>query len=543
MRFCLIFIAAILPVFASAETIVVETKPTSVVLYPVGAMVTRAFDVEIPAGHSELILPDLPGNDDNLLPIMDISVGSARLLSTKIRHGKLPPRDLADLPALAAAKIQVKEIEAAILLKQDEIARVELPKTSLASKITFLKSLTQSQFLPENIADLRELMNLVESETLKATQITADIDRSLRSLNDALEELEEKRVDAEQLVGALEPVTEHRIEVILDLFSDAPQTIRASIQYVSAGEWSPAYASYLDADVNKLSIQRHLDVINRSNEAWRDVTLVVSTATPFDRSQVTDVWSRRRRIQDPKPAPSQVNQQLNSVGVSISLDEPIVEAPVIIEETAQAHFGANVSYVLNELVTVLPTHETTRLSLGTAEFDAHVFARANPRNDETAFLVAEVENTSDEPFLETGNSLFFLDGELVAVGRFPQIPAGETVELPFGPLEDLRLEFVNKNVLEGDKGVISRMNTRSEFSEWTIRNLGDKSYDVFVRSGVPYSEQDDLTIEWNASTPPETVDVDDKKGVHEWFVNMTPKDKKTVTIDVQMSWPLDKVLR
>jgi uncharacterized protein (TIGR02231 family) len=214
------------------------------------------------------------------------------------------------------------------------------------------------------------------------------------------------------------------------------------------------------------------------------------------------------------------------------------------ETTATSDFdGLSVTYRYPDPVNIANEADAVKISLGTLEFEPEVFARAVPLTDPTAFLAAEFRNDSGEMILGGGTAQFYLDGTYVGQRYLDLIASGDTEELSFGPIDGLRLDRVVKDRQEGDRGVITRQNEQNETVEITLRNLTPRNWDVRLRDRVPYSEQEELEISWDAQPVPTQTNVEDRRGVLEWRFDMAPGADQRVVLNHRIRWPDGKVLR
>ena len=114
--------------------------------------------------------------------------------------------------------------------------------------------------------------------------------------------------------------------------------------------------------------------------------------------------------------------------------------------------------------------------------------------------------------------------------------------LPFGPVEGLRLtRLTDRN--EGDRGVITKSNEITEKVSLKVENLTGESWPLRVLDQVPYSEQEDLEIAWNAAPRPAETDVDDRKGVLAWETEIGAGETQEITLSYSIGWPDGMELR
>jgi hypothetical protein len=73
--------------------------------------------------------------------------------------------------------------------------------------------------------------------------------------------------------------------------------------------------------------------------------------------------------------------------------------------------------------------------------------------------------------------------------------------------------------------------------------LGTKSWNIEVREALPYSEQDDLMIEWTAQPQPSATDVEDRRGLVQWDISLAANASQDFRIAQTIRWPDGTVLR
>ncbi|MGC9419643.1 MAG: DUF4139 domain-containing protein, partial [Rhodovulum sp.] len=166
-----------------------------------------------------------------------------------------------------------------------------------------------------------------------------------------------------------------------------------------------------------------------------------------------------------------------------------------------------------------------------------------PLWDATAYVVAEFTNDTGEVILPTGEALFYLDGRYVGQQGIAAIPAGGEAELAFGPVDGLRLTRTVLDRNEGDRGVIRKSNERVEEVRIEVENLTGETWPMRVVDRVPYSEQEDLEITWQADPQPAETDLDGKRGVLEWRFLLGAGESRDIALSHRMTWPEGKVLR
>ncbi|MCX7565695.1 DUF4139 domain-containing protein [Sulfitobacter sp. F26169L] len=533
------FALAALPLPALADTYTVASFPTAATVYSGFAMVTREVSVDVAAGTHEIILPDLPQWID--AESLRAAVNGAEITGTRLRTDALPPQPDSDSAEVAAAKARIKTAENALRDLEDKAQDANLAAQAAQARLTFLQGLVSSETLPSAPQELAELAQMIEAQTLAAKQAEIAAQRKARQINEGREDLEQDIKDARAALAALTPPAEAKALLTLSVNASEAGTVIASISYPARATWQPTYDVMLTTgDDSTLTLRRAALIYQNSGENWSDISLTLSTLSPSGQVVPSEVYPRLLSIED---AQARAKLQRSAGGLNLDMaaaPEPVMEDAV----TAMPGFdGPGVTYTLPNAVTLAQSAEGARVELDKLQFDTRVFARAVPASDQTAFLMGEAVNTSKEPLLAANSAQIFVDDALVGRSNFAPVPAGGNIIQAFGPVEDLRLTRTVLDRSEGDRGLINRSNAQTQDVQISVENLGGKIWDVELLDAIPYSEQDDLVIQWSASPKADVTNVDDRRGLMQWNMTLGANTTEEITIEQSIRWPDGKVLR
>ncbi|QUJ76443.1 mucoidy inhibitor MuiA family protein [Sulfitobacter albidus] len=520
---------------ALAETYTATSAPTSVTVYPGFATVTRQIDVAVAAGAHEIILPDLPRGIDPAR--LRVTVDGATLRSTRLRQNALPPAPDADTPEITAARAEVEQAEEDLRQLDDRIEDARLVASAAEARVTFLSGLWSSKTLPSDPDALANVARMIEAQTLSGTQARVAAERSAREISAQRPDLEEALSDARAALAALTPPADPGALLVLSISVPDAGEVTVSTQYPVSASWQPTYDLFLDRETETLALRRGATVFQNSAESWRDVRVTLSTLSPSGQVSPSTLFPPLLRFEEPGRAQLQSRAAASDFAAAVE--------PVMAESGAvAANFdGPGVSYPVPESIDIAPGADGARVALDTLRFDARLFARAVPAFDTTAFLMAEAVNSSAEPLLAAPVAQLFVDGGLVGQTAFAAVAAGASITQAFGPIEDLRLTRTVLDRSDGDRGIINRSNQRLQFTRLEIENLGQESWEVELREAVPYSEQDDLTVNWAADPAPTTANVDDTRGLLEWSFTLGAGGERAITLEQDIRWPEGTNLR
>ncbi|MEQ8899192.1 MAG: DUF4139 domain-containing protein [Roseovarius sp.] len=540
----LAFALALLPTAVLAEDIPLASDVTGVTLYPDGATVTREVPFSAPAGAHQLVLTDLPRSTP--LASVRVAVEGAQMGSVSTRNDFVPPRTQETNAAIEAAEDRVELLEEELRNREAAIESIRLEAQAAKARVEFLESLGTGEGVAAlDVEKLQALSEMIGSETLAALQAAQGAKRRAEAAARDLKDLQEELKRARQALAALVPEQEDRAMLAVAVRSEAPAegTLTVTYNIYEAG-WQPVYDLRLERETGDLDIERGALIYQETGENWGDVALTLSTTRPSGQVVPGEVWPWLRRIVDPEapmPKPLVRAQPEADYAAGAAMEEAAI-MPEPVQATAQFD-GLSVTYAYPETVAVASGADNLRITLGTLEAEAEMVAQAVPLTDTNAYLMAEFTNEAEELILPTHEASFYLDGRFIGKRPLDLIPAGGEAELSFGPIEGLRLERTVLGRNEGDRGMISRSTELTEEVRIEVENLTGEAWTMRVLDRVPYSEQEDLEVEWNAAPHASEMDVDGKRGVLAWEFEITPGEEKEITVTHTLEWPEGMVLQ
>lgn len=544
MRFLSLFLPLI-PSLAMADSFALTSPVSHVTVYPQGATVTRDVSFDIPQGQHDLILLDLPSGA--ALESVRVKVEGARMGALTLREDFVPPRPDNKSEDVMVAEALIKSIEADIQNTKDTAEKRRLASRASDVQVRFLEQLGSSDSAANLGTDaLREMSRMIRSETLNAEEAAHQAEIEARAIEVSLENKERDLEKARQALQALTPDSENRSYLSVAVESDAATTGKLQISYVvDDAAWYPIYDMYLTRGATpSVEMERGAFVQQYTGENWGNVKLTLSTAQPSSEAAASNLYPWRQRIQDPAPARPKLTSRIGAVAGAMA--EPMIESPVIVDATeAHAQFdGYAVVYEYPLPVDIASGADAVRLKLDRLTTGAEIFARAVPLYDDTAFMVASITNDTGEVLLPSQYAMLYVDGVFAgASSDFAGLQPLEKAELPFGSIDGLRLERTILSQTEGGKGLITTSNQRTQQARIELRNLTNDTWPIRLFDRVPYSEQDDLRITWQATPEPTEANADNKRGILRWDMTLPPKTEQVISLEHSLSWPEGKELR
>lgn len=528
---------------ALADTIEAPATVDQVTLYNWGATVSRTVEFDAPAGVHDIIVPNLPyGTMAETLRVAGsegLTIGALNLSTDR-----MPAIVVEDSPEIIAAQAEIDRLEAVLRDRDLAIATVRLRIDAANEQVGFLHNLGPGvgtePLTPQSLDQLRALSQMIGSEVLAARQAGLTAETEAQVLERDREKDQEALDLAYQALAALQNAGASFAALTLTVeTTGGPGQIVVTTQTDQAS-WYPVYDLRLTTgDAPALVIDRGVVIAQYSGEDWLGVDLTLSTARPSDRTSPPNVYPSLRRIVEPIP-PGQFAAE-------------VIEAPVVVVEPglfsdaadgveiSRAGFGMvgqTVVYSYGPTVDIRTGVDSLRLSLDSLAVNPTLRATAvdGRFNDGGVYLVADTLNTSAEIILQ-GTAQLYLDGALVGSTDLPLIAIGDSTEIGFGKIDGLIFDRTVPSRQEGEGGIITTSNEIDEEAVLRVENLTGKAWSLRVIDQVPYSEQEDLQISYSSEPPATITDLDDKRGVLAWDMQIGADETVEISLKSHISWP------
>lgn len=548
-------LCAVLPVAALADDIVIRADLAEATVFGSGADVSRAGTAVIPEGRHRLLIamPDLGAMQ---LPQVSGTDG--------VRFG--PPQSVYDHPitegaldtaAQAAARADVEAAEDALVAAQDALTQADAAIRAIETQQSYIAAILRGGengvSMPEDPAQVALFLSTLGSETARLAGEALDAQITRRDLMEAVTDAQRTYADAARALQGLQPFGQQISAIAVDVVAAQETDIEVVLAYFTGNAgWRPSYELDLDTDSGTLSIDRFVTLATYGPARWQDVAVTFSTATPDRARAPSTLSSRPARIREVAEASLLTRTQEFGDVAPMPVPVPVpgaalggyaAAAPVVITEQSpvSAEFdGLSISYPYPEPISVAATGEVL-LAFDTLELEVEQENRAVPRWDETAFLIAMVENDTGEPILP-GDARFYRDGALMGEGFVPLIPAGADAEMAFGALDHLQLTWIDRSLAEGDRGLFVSSNTQARQIAFGVENTGADAESVRILYATPFAEQEDLELELTLTPRPSEEDIDDQRGIHAWDIDLDSGVEQMIEMTVEFEFPDGQIL-
>ncbi len=522
---------------AGADTLATSGHITQVTVYDQGAQVTRDLAFTAQPGRHQLVIADLPAQIDAGLIRLAASPG-ASIGAWSLRTDRLPLPAETLTPDQTRATAAVDQAKAALRQAQDTIAAINARAEAAEAQATFLLS-TKAEGGALTPEALTALSQTVASGVLAAKQAALAARADLPAAETARDTAQKALDRAEAALAALTPEAAELAALTVTVTAETTAEAHLTLTYtVAEAGWQPVYdLSLTRSGGNKLTIDRGLLVSQSSGEDWSQVALTLSTAQPGAQAAPSALYPDLRRLIDPEELAASERMASGAMDEAV-MAAPVVE-PMVVSPSRQ---GDVVIYAYPVPVDVASGAENLRLAFGQITAEPQVQARAVPRQDATAFVVARFANPSQEILLP-GQALLLRDGNLVGSVWLDKLAPGAETDIAFGAIEGLLLTRDMPTRNEGDRGILSSDTERTETAVLKVRNLTEESWPIHLVDQVPYSEQEDLEISFTSDPTPTATDVDGQRGILAWEFTLPPGEETAVTLQTILRWPAGKSLQ
>ena len=536
---------------AIAADINALSRIDAVTVFPQGAEVTRIAEARIAQGEHTLIFEGLPAE---LAPetLRVEGAGGARL-----KIGSVDSK-IVFLPTGGLDQDR-KRIEKDIEALSDERSALDQAVSDAEYQKGLMQQLAAATLTQKpkegetHILDaqgLGGLLDLVGSKLASLGKTVLDARSRQREIDRLIEGLS-------KTLASLAPSEEQRMRVSVHLTAplETEGTFRLSYRINSAG-WQPIYDARL-GELGKdgkarIELVRRAEVTQATAESWDNVALTLSTARPMGATAAPDLMpmsidrfieGRRenftaRGLGNAGTEPAIVEQSLQAAPVEA--DAVARDRTVSLQKQASVEIaGFQALYGIADRVSIDNTGTAKKVRIGTDEITAKLSALAAPKLDPNAYLTAAFTLSGETPLLP-GPVMLYRDGVFMGQGSLPMLSPGEEAKLGFGVDDLIKVKRIEVKRRTAEEGLISTSNVDERAFDITIKNLHQASIPVTILDQMPYSTDQNITVETMSGMTPATVkDHERRRGVLAWNFDLASQDIKVIKHGYKISWPQD----
>ncbi|HEY8581099.1 MAG TPA: mucoidy inhibitor MuiA family protein [Beijerinckiaceae bacterium] len=514
----------------------------SVTVYPDAAAVTRAIEVDLPAGATSLVLRGLPaGLDPASLRVAGEGASAIQIGSVEARLA--PP---AEARPDAAFEDRLKVL-------RDERDAVQARLEALEGRKAMVQRYAEAS--PEKIGP--EAAPLPVERWAAAWEAVGGeltrVNEDLRQGRAVLKEVEERIKALEASNRPPDSRARPARDVVVALEAQAAGKARLTLVYRVAGAgWRPVYDAKLTAgEAGKATVEfvRRAEVRQRTGEDWSQVELAVSTARVHRGVRAPELHTERVVFFEP-PAPAP-RGPLATTMEKARRAEPEAQsyadlpAPMIAAAEQQASLEAGAyeaTFRVPGRVDVTGDGAQRALRIGARTFEAELSVRATPALDQTAYLDVAFTNAEEAPLLP-GEVALHRDGAFVGRGRIELTPPGDRARLGFGADDRVQITRAPVRRTENEPSWLGTSKQEAREFRTTVKNLHGFPVKVVVVDRLPVSENTAIVVEQlPVTTPPTEKTVEERRGVMAWSFDLAAGATKEIRLGYRINWPADRTV-
>lgn len=187
--------------------------------------------------------------------------------------------------------------------------------------------------------------------------------------------------------------------------------------------------------------------------------------------------------------------------------------------------GYDFTFTSAQRETIASGAQARRVPLSSRRFPADAMVRILPALSKQAYLVAEVRNDGDRPLLR-GQASLFVGSDLVGEATLPTTAVGESVTLPLGVDDAIRIER-NVSTVASERGFFAQKDVSAYEVRIELMNPRARTVRAVVIDQIPLTQQEDVKIALEKAQPEAKVDA--PEGFLEWRLDLPTGEKKSVS--------------
>lgn len=555
-----ISLLAALPAWAQdARRIPVAAAAASVLIHPDQAAVTRVGSAEVPAGDSLLVLSGIPaGVLPDSLNARGRATGRVAIGAVEMRQATFDPGD---------ANRRRAEIEARVRDLDDRMAEIDVRVAGFSAQQALVERLSggfaEAQRRPqvpaaspaprlaEDPATWRSAFEAVRDGTQDAAE-------GLRKARLERRGLEEAKARLQAEIATLGVRQGGTLEIAVAVRAESATTLELSVTYqVRGAAWRPVYEARLDSATGRLALRQEAVVTQRTGEDWTDVAIRLSTSRPSAGVQSAQMSPLRIGLAPTAeergrqnslafavaPAPASAAFESASGGAGPASARAVQPVEADHQLAAASVRGLAVEFEIPGRATIRSDGTERRVRIADLSAEATLSARAVPKIDARAFLLARFPSPARVPSLP-GQASLYLDGVFVGRAAMPLTRPDEPVTLPFGADDRVSVTYEPQEQKRSTDFGLRSGRTTSEAREALIvvRNLHVGPFEITVLDQAPVSTDENLTVVVTAEPQPTARDIDDKPGVLAWTATYRPGEERRIRFGYSVTSPRDRVV-
>lgn len=493
-----------------------------------GAIVTRSFSIELPAGQHTISIPQLTDQlDEGYALRASVVSGNASINQVQLDKVFLPNVGREAQSALLA------ELETLETAQANDRSAIE----AINMQLSFIQGMAKDAAAGGDYSSPADMMEALEQtfEFVKSNSGTLlserqTMEQTLKMRSDKIKAI---RREIDQLGGKRERAN----EITLNMSSPSGGISEITVDYlVTDATWDIASQANLDSSSQQTKLKLFATIQQESGEDWLNAELSLSTTRPSF------------SIGHTAPPPVYLNIQDNNLRAVrrlevAKLSEPSapaydMEEVVVTGSMISTQFDAE--FKLPAAVSISSDGSEQSFMLGEYTASSTLVTRITPVQQETAYVYGDT-TFENVPFIVDPEVSITRDRSFVGSGYWPTIENGKNLKLPFGSDPKIAVEVVTIPSEDGDEGIFNRKRVDETKKQFRITNNHKTSMTIEVFDALPNSMNEDMEVELlNGNTRATETDYGDQPGVVMWRETVAPGETWVINHWYRVSFPTDK---
>jgi len=543
-----------------AEPTPVSSQLTSATVYRDRAIVTRVAHVDLANGETLLSFEKLPaGLVEQSLQVSGRGTASATILDVSTRTTFV---DATPDTRIAALEDEIKGVDKKLRALNDRAAVLEQQRALLSrieTTVTTPPGKDSTTTVRPSFDDWQKLLTFADDNRSKLAAEQQALDTQREDITAKLNALNEQ---LNQLRGQAGGGRNFKT-VIVRVSANHAGALDLALSYAVPGaSWTPSYDARLRGEERAVELTYFGIVRQNTGEDWKAIALTLSTARPSLGGGAPELYPWIVDVEEPvllgqfstsKKAKSvrAERQQFNMVasapapmvtGQGMAADE-LKDASIATATVDNSATSA--SFKIAATATILSDNTPQKVGIASTKLAAKLQYQSTPRAQETAFLSAYLNNTTDYPFL-AGSMNTFLDDTFIAASSLKTVMPGEKFELALGADESIAIKRKLVNRFAEDTGLTnSGRRVTYEFLT-TVTNNKKTSERVVFKDLLPISRNEKIVVKLIGPDPKDVGTKDKPKevsleedGKMVWRIDVKAGEKREVSFKFSVDYPAD----
>jgi uncharacterized protein (TIGR02231 family) len=507
------------------------------------AAVTRLAQLNLEEGAYNLIFDKLPANVvwDS---VRARGTEKVRVVNMSVkREHILQPDD----PQIMELDKQLKDLQAKLAEFNDNLAALA-KKEALLDSIRMRTGEKASQQLEGDI------------DTAKLAAVMDFLDKSYKDLATQRRELNKSVADTQrdidlinrQIADLRSKSSIENIKAVVTVVVSEKTSEPISLDYVVPGAtWGAEYDLRASAKEESAELSYFGVIRQQTGEDWKDVQLLLSTASP-DIAIIPPtlrIWNIG--IAQPAPAPKVSGGDYTRPAYGdVSMEALEISkrsasnAYILNADSARA--GVAVTYAISRRESVVSGLEPHRTIIALREISPKNTFITIPRLEEKAYLQAEIVNNTPFTLLPGKMSIFF-GADYVGSTPIGAVAPMQTFKVNFGQDQNIKVKRARTKKFEESTGITGKYRKITYEYKITLENFKPADVTVRVLDQMPVSTDERIVVKLISSNFP-TIIADEPKatenknaGILEWRAKLPadPKRKNEIVYSYSIEYPKD----